>query len=197
MAQNDIYSAINAIPIAEDGHIITREYHNSLRSGLILIANQLGVTPVSQTVTMTFAPSFLQNGLQPGWLLNNGYASNPSGGAAQGWFLVQLPDAVRIQSMTVMGRRTGNTPSFQVQLLRQPINEIDITVLIAISLRDATDPFTATGTLQVPGAGPSALEEYRIVDNENYKYLVFARLIGAASDSVVEIRTIKLTFNRA
>jgi hypothetical protein len=192
----DLQLLLNAIPIAQDGNVITSEYHNALRAAVLTIANQLGVS-LSQTVTLSFAPSFLPSGVQPQWVLNNGFASKPTGGTAHGWFPLQLPDGARIQSMTAIGRRSGTVASFQVQLLRQPITDTDTTTLITIPLNTAGDPFTVSGNLQVAGAGPTALEEYRVVDNDNYKYLAFARLVGAAADAVVELHAIRVTFNRS
>lgn len=46
-------SLITAIPTAEDGHVITENYHNSLRAALVLMASQLGGTAPGPTVPST------------------------------------------------------------------------------------------------------------------------------------------------
>ena len=80
----------------------------SLRAALLAIASQLGADPTSGTVTLTFAPSFLPIGDEPPWSLSMGVATKPrEAGKARGWFPLQLPEGVRLQSMTVIGRKTG------------------------------------------------------------------------------------------
>ena len=194
----DLRNLINAIPIAEDEHVITSLYHNSLRAALLAIASQIGADPVSGTVTLTFTPSFFSMRNDPPWLLSEGMATRPVDGnrTASGWFPLQLPEGVRLQSMTVIGRKTGAVESFQVQLLRQPINETPTTALITIPLNNAGDPFQVTGSVQVDGAGPAALEEYRTINNSTHKYLVMARLFGAVAAAEAQIFAIRVAYSR-
>jgi hypothetical protein len=182
--------------VAEDGHVITSEYFNRLRDAIIALAGQLGAGPIGQTFTLTFAPNFFQSGTDPTWVQSVGYVEKPDGGNATGWFPLQLPNGFRIQSMTVIGRKSGTVASFQMHLLRQPINATDTLALIAVPLAGAPDPFQVTTSLQVAGAGPKATEEYSTVDNDNYKYLVEAKLIGADAGATVQIHSIQVTCSR-
>ena len=193
----DLQSLINAIPIAEDGHVITRLHHNSLRAALLAIVTQLGGDPVSGTVTLTLMPSFLPSGNQAPWLLSEGVATRSEAETTRGWFPLQLPEGVRIQNMTVIGRRTGTVESFQVQLLRQPINDTPTTVLISIPLQNAGDPFQEPPrSVQVAGAGPAALEEYRLINNSAFKYLVMANLVAQAAAAEAQIFAIRVAYSR-
>src|SRR3954465_11690416 len=55
----NLQALLAAIPIAQDGQVITAEYHNSLRSALIALASELGLGLSSPTTTFSFAPAFL------------------------------------------------------------------------------------------------------------------------------------------
>src|SRR5262245_48368011 len=81
----NITPLLSLIPVAEDGHVITAEHFNSLRTAILAIANQLGVTAASQIVTLSLAPTFLPSGAAVQWSLSDGVASAPAGGAATGW----------------------------------------------------------------------------------------------------------------
>src|SRR5262245_38116019 len=93
-ALTDLQSLVNAIPIAEDGRVITSLYHNSLRAALLAIADKLGADPASGTVTLTFAPSFFPSGgNESPWSLSEGVATKPPGASStRGWFPLQLPE---------------------------------------------------------------------------------------------------------
>src|SRR5689334_2896803 len=123
----DMNALISAIPVAMDGQPITINYHNTLRTAIEVIAQNLGVTGPPQS-TLTFAAPFQPNGTSPGWLLDNtGTATKPNGQAtADGWFYVQLPNGGNIQSVTFIGRKlnlapAGGTASWSGQLVRQPV----------------------------------------------------------------------------
>src|SRR5689334_14752604 len=49
----DLQTFLNAIPIAEDGDVITQEYHNSLRAAIARIAAYLGDTAIAPLVTVS------------------------------------------------------------------------------------------------------------------------------------------------
>ncbi len=70
----DIEDLLNAIPIAEHGHVITSEYHNSLRDALRGLAQQFDTEAASQTVTLTWSPAFFPNDPQPNWSHRYGLA---------------------------------------------------------------------------------------------------------------------------
>lgn len=196
LSNTDLQILLATIPVAQNGHLITSEHFNRLRDAILALAQQLDSGTVSQTFTLTFAPNFFQISGEDSWSQSQGYANKPSGGNARGWFPLQLSNGSRIQSMTIIGRRNGNIASFQVQLLRQPIDSTDAIPLIAVPLAQAPDPFQVTAVLQVAGAGPAATEEYRMVDNNNYKYLVRAALTGADATSIVQLHSIQVNCSR-
>ena len=54
---SDLQVLIASIPIAQDGQVISAEYHNGLRAALIAMANRLGLGTISEEITVTNAPS--------------------------------------------------------------------------------------------------------------------------------------------
>jgi len=206
----NLQALLASIPIALDGQVITADHHNSLRAAVIGIANQLGVGLQTATTTYTFAPAFIQTGVAsgpPNWSVVNFVASRPTGGSADGWFPVQLPNGQRIQSMTVTGSRSGTAPTvFQVHLWRQltaGAGSDHPTLLITVALESAGNPFQVSAGV-VPAAAPAgsglslitaaAAEEQKLIDTSNYKYFVQAVLTttGTPSDSPVEIDAIQI-----
>jgi hypothetical protein len=67
--------------------------------------------------------------------------------------------------------------------------------LISIALQGASDPFSVDGTVQVPGTGPLALEEYKTVDNSSYTYLVLASAEKVADEAVAQINAIQIAYS--
>src|SRR5262245_6855487 len=51
-------AALAAIPVADDGLLITPDYHNTLLAALVILASQSG-TPAPRSVTLTYAPTFV------------------------------------------------------------------------------------------------------------------------------------------
>lgn len=211
----DLRPLMASMPIANDGQVITAEYHNSLRAAILAIAERLGVGAVSPTNVLTFAPMFLKRAVDPGeWLLNDGLASKPvlATGAkvsAGGWFAVQLPQGSRIEGMIVTGRRVGTMEQFNVSLVRQKIADTLQTgvPIISIALKDAPDPFEQTGVVDFSGAtvgtgaggtaaavSAAVLEsDFRQVDNDNYKYIIRATLVNAdPPPAVAQIHAIQV-----
>jgi hypothetical protein len=191
---SDLQNLINAIPRAEDGNVISSQYHNSLRAALAAIANQLGAGPSHAETARSFAPNFLpviDAGVRsPEWLLSVGIASKP-GASARGWFPVQLPDGGTINSMTVTGQRSGTVTSCQVRLVRQTITDATSVPMITVSLKTVTgQPFKVTA--DVTGASLPIIQDFRAVDNDKYQYLVVAELVNAAADAVVDLFAIQI-----
>ena len=187
---SSLQTLISNIPTAEDGHVIDRSYHNSLRDALIGIAEQLGATDQGDNLVLTYAPNFIANAPQPEWVFTLGYATKPAGGAGDGWIPLSLPDGSRLQRMVVVGgREETGTFSFTVQLMRQPLNDTTTTTLISVpglaTSQYAADPFEAVGVFAVQGvSSPAAVAEFQTVDNSQYKYLVRARLVGATATNI-------------
>ncbi len=188
-------AALAAIPIAEDDAVITRDYHNTLRAAILLIAHEIGADLSNQPVALNLAPAFLPNAGGPNWHLDGGIATRPLDpvtGArlanANSWMPVQLPDGASIQGVTVFGRRAGTISSFLVSLQRGTILEGTAVSLYNAQLREAEDPFERS-------ALPASTVATSPVDNKTYKYFVTARLVGAGdADDVAEIRAIRITY---
>jgi hypothetical protein len=199
-----VQAALDAIPLARDGDVIASSYHNSLREAVLLLARLQGGGAVDRTTVVTMPPAFLPDGANPSWFLASGVASQPvaSGSpptsSATGWLPVPLPDGARIQLLTVSGRREGQMGSFMVSLLRQTItseSQSPVT-LISMELRDADRRFTEDGDINIPDTGPAAVEEYRVIDNSRYKYLLTATLLEAAVQSRVQINALQVVCAR-
>ena len=195
-APSNLQALLALIPIAQAGHVIGPEYHNSLRDAVFALAGLLGAAPTAATFTLTFTPTFAPNDAGPGWRLLNGIAVRAEGQAnANGLLPLQLPDGVRIQGMTVIGNRTGTMAGFQVRLVRQTIANSDAVDLVNLLLREASSPFTVSGSVQVQNVTETVqLEQYRLVDNTTYKYFVIGRIPDAAADAVAEVRAVQILF---
>jgi len=178
----DLRALISAIPTAEDGHVITEAYHNTLRSAVLEIGRLMGASATEQALKVSFVPAFFKNGNPPTvveWNQLNGVATAPNTKSCSGVLPLGLPAGGRIQSLTVSGRRRGSIDGFQVKLVRQAITGTSLTSLISIPLEDQPDPFTLTHDIvELPDLGSSALraaaEDFRLIDPARYKYLVIA-----------------------
>ncbi|HZU03855.1 MAG TPA: hypothetical protein VFA10_29600 [Ktedonobacteraceae bacterium] len=192
----NLQSLLSMLQLVNDGDVIASNDFNLHTLILLAIANLLGATPVSGgETTVTYMPNFFQNDTGPNWAKSNGVASPPSGGTAKGWLPVQFPAGVHIESMTVRGRKNGNVALFAVALVRQAIaDSSSVITLIPVNLQTAGDPFTKTGLVSIPQAGPATVEEYSTVDTSLYKYFVTAEVDNAAN--IATIDTIQLTYRQ-
>ncbi|SRR5260221_2002614 len=196
---DDLQALLNKIPTAGDGDIVTKQYHNSIRDTLAAIVTQLGIRPTSQTVTVGIAPMFLRSDPQVDtWNQLFGSVSNPASSSAlvDGWLPIQLPSGVNIQSMTVSGQRKGTVQVFQVQLVRQRISDASLKALIPMSLENEANPFQKTAFVQASGSDLANLDDYKLVNNTTYKYLITARLAGltALPADVVRIDGLQVVY---
>jgi hypothetical protein len=204
--------AINALPIAVGGQVITVEYHNALRTAVIAIAQLLGASPVAQTQTLTLSPAFLPlDGTN--WSINNFSAVKPAGstGAVDGWLPVPFFEGGRIQGMTVFGRRDGNTTGFSARLFRQLVRAQAGTPapapveLIALDLNTAGNPFQlsasivagATGAAGASLVAAAQAEEFKIIDTDSYKYFVRAGLTTSDAGATAQIDAIQITIAKS
>jgi len=210
---------LNAIPIASDGHVITSEYHNSLRNAVLALASHLGVTVQAiEFATATLSPGFLQNdgiaGLSSplaaaaSWTISPGIAAKPSASrSARGWLPVQLPDGKLLQTMTVRGARrhvTRPADVFSVKLYRQALEGTNRTPvpLINVALESAADPFKISQGVAADLAGlglssSSALQvtaDFRGIDNNTYQYFVTAEVDSPEAGSEIEIYSVQITY---
>src|ERR1700726_1804687 len=95
----DIQALINAIPDAQDGSVITSDYHNTIKAALAAMASQLGGSAGGQTVTLTLPPNFLPIGRNPPWVVTLGAASDAGTPVSDGWIPVSLPEGAVIQQL--------------------------------------------------------------------------------------------------
>jgi hypothetical protein len=166
-------------------HAIEAEF-DQLSKVIGLISASLVIPP--PTTTLTFAPAFLPNLTNPPWLQNSGIATKGAGPTADGWIQVHLPDGVQLQTMTVIGAKSGTMTSFNIQLVRQPLTGGANTTLASIPAADQTDTFTLAGSV------PANLNQ---VDNTNNKYLVFAKIIGADATATASLNAIQIVCKRS
>jgi len=142
------------------------------------IVAQINGSLTPPTSTLTFAPNFSQNGGAIPWTIARGIASKGTNQPqAEGWLSVQLPEGSHIQSMTVIGDKSGNVGSFTAQLLRQGLNGGEVTLL---SLPLATQPDSFQATQPVPQAN-------NLVTNLTDKFIVSVRIVGADPASTARI----------
>jgi hypothetical protein len=197
----NLQTLIDNIPTAEDGHIIDRKYHNSLREAVAALAQQVGTGGQGQADTsVTYAPVFLpvtDGGVKsPEWVLSLGVSSRPpSVNSAKGWLPLQLPDNATIKSMTITGQKSGTVLSCQVRLMRQTIADATTVPMIVVNLKNVTgQPFKATG--EVAGASLPIIQDFRTVNNDKYQYLVLAELTLASptADAIVDLYAIQIAF---
>ena len=185
---------------AENGHIITPDYHNLLREAVIELSKQTGTGTGQTDTSVTYAPVFLpftDGGVRSSeWVLSLGVASRPPNiNSAKGWLPLQLPDSSTIKSLTVTGQRSGTVLSCQVRLMRQTIADATTVPIIVVNLKNVTgQPFKATG--EVAGSSVPIIQDFRTVDNDKYQYLVLAELTLATpgADAVVDLYAIQIAF---
>ncbi len=175
-----LQALINAIPDAQDGNVITSNYHNTIKRALLAIATQMGAAATgSQTVTLTVQPSFaaIAGGATP-WVLGIGSAGDAGPPSTSGFIPLNFPDGAVVQTMTVIGAKTNAAPKGFVNLLIVPIGGSAGTTLIQVDLSTAGNPFSLTGTPNVPGLTASALVSMQTVQNSQFKYVIEAQVFS-------------------
>ena len=108
---------------------------------------------------------------------------------------LELPDGARIKRMVVFGRNASSTSStttsvLRVQLRRQSItNPATSQTLIELTIGDAdlTRGVDSEVTLPGLGAGTATIEEFRIVNNREHKYLFIAELDSIDANTTAQI----------
>jgi hypothetical protein len=172
----DIQTLVNAIPDAQDGNVISSDYHNTIKTALLAIATQLASGGAGgQTVTLTVQPNFVAIGTA--WTVNLGVAISSAG--SNGFIPLTLPDGAVIQQMMVLGSQTSPPSKGFASLLVLPLGGVGSTTLILIDLSTGGNPFTLTGTPNVPGLTPTALQQISTVQNSQFKYAIQSEVLGA------------------
>jgi hypothetical protein len=184
-----IQTLVNLIPDANDGNIISSDYHNTIKAALLAIAGQLGGS-VSETGSITVQPAFLTVGGGTAWSVSLGLATSAAG--SNGFVPVSLPDGAILQQMTVMGAQTSPASKGFASLLALPIAGTTSTTLIQVDLTPGGNPFTLTGTPSptISGLSASALQSMLTVQNSQFKYAIQAEVLGAS----VIINALQVTY---
>jgi hypothetical protein len=195
-AAPDLQIMLSAIPIAQDDHVITGEFHNALRLALVAIANRFGLRLAEEELTITSAPQLSPAGVAP-WAHEYGVVKKPTTlpGAVRGWMELDLPDGARIKKMVVFGTTNG-VGTLKAKLKRQKVTDpAGIVDLIVIDIPDGADPTKGIdGDVTVPAAagGAVAIEELRVVNNREHKYLLAVELDNPNSDTTAQFRSVQV-----
>ncbi|MEW9898707.1 hypothetical protein ABWL39_08750 [Chitinivorax sp. PXF-14] len=155
MATTDLASLLAAIPIAEDGKLITRDYHNSLRAALLALAGQsVPATAPAQAKAgeIVLVPAFVNgaNDKVGRWALQDGVASADERGAS-GILPFNLRDTETLAKITLTGhadaaelfKRGAAELAYVVQSVKDP------SLQAATSLDDAEIKSGAGGDFAV------------------------------------------------
>ena len=202
----NLQALLAAIPIAQDGQVITSEYHNSLRSALIALASEMGLGLTSPTTTLSFAPAMLPVGTSTPWPITSNFTAQSALAAnPDGWMPIQLPDGQSIQSMNVTGKLTASPAptTFQVVLFRESVDPDagGPAALLTIDLKSKTGSFTVSGTITASGSAATAagavaqlaaVQDLKTIDTSTYKYFLRATVAGAGTGTQVEIDAIQV-----
>ena len=209
-AAPDLQIMLSAIQVAQDEHVITGDFHNALRLALVAIANRFGMGLEGGDVTITNAarlspasPVTLAPQSSP-WDHEYGFVKKPNlpptiPGNVRGWMELELPHGARIKKMLVFGTTKG-AGTLRVKLKRQKVTDPAVAIdLIVIEIPDGADPTKGIeGDVTVPaaGAGAVAIEEFRIVNNREQKYLLAVELEGSNVDTTAQFRSVQVVCGR-
>ena len=198
---SDLQVLIASIPLAQDGQVISAEYHNGLRAALIAMANRLGLGTISEEITVTNAPHLLAMDGGGAWETDIGVAKKPTAtaGNLRGWMEFDLPDGARIKKMQVFASTESGNGTMRTKLRRQSITNAsasDDLIAVDVADNDATAIKEADVTLPGSTLGAAAIEETRFVDNRKYKYLFVAELDGGVAAKNARITAIKVLLGK-
>jgi hypothetical protein len=150
------------------------------------MASQIGAG-LSGSITISFSPAFLPTNTP--WLLTLGVASKPvNATSVDGWLPVQLPDGAQIQNFKVNGRKIGSLGNNAVALLiRQNVGGTGQANLFSADIDAA--PASTSGDFVASG---QQVSPNTLIDNDQFKYLVQVRIIGADANAAVQIFSIQI-----
>jgi hypothetical protein len=157
------------------------------------IIGQINSSLAPPVTTLTFAPSFSANAGNNSWDLVTGIASKPSDRTnVEGWLAVQLPHGSRVETINVIGEKSGNVANlnwaFRVELVRQALDG-NSTAIVSLNLKNRPANLAQITPLQ---GRESISPANNLIDNQTYKYIVTARISEADLNSVVRIFAIQL-----
>ena len=209
-AASSLQILIASIRPAQDGQVITAEDHNALRTALVAIANRLGLGTVTEEITVTVVPQFLPggyetNGTPSEWTHQMGVAtqgSETSVNPLRGWMEVELPEGARIKKMVAYATATlsgtgDNAGKLKIRLVRQKITD-DASKALLAEISVASGKSLSEGSeadITVPsagGAGVTAIEEYRKVNNREFKYLLTAEINSTSTVSGAKLTCVQI-----
>lgn len=212
----EIQLLLNKIPIAHEGHIVTSEYHNTVRDALLAVADRMGLTvkAVSDLQVLSFAPNFqpIENTILWAISFNKAVVPQVVEGAnappvVRGGFAVQLPDGAVIDSMIVRGARVAadkdkpKPKTFTVKLSRQKFDteKPQITPLIVFDLADKKEKIKEANDVKesLPDDLDDATARTRTLDlsrvnNQTYQYFVEAIWEGDNNTAKFEIHSFQI-----
>ena len=199
----DIQTLINAIPDAQDGNVITADYHNTIKTALTAIAGQLGPGAGGQTVTLTLLPNFLPVPpvtVHVPWNVGIATASDAGGSLTDGWMPLYLPDGAVIQQLIIIGVKTVPTTSATfggtVTVTIMSTGSTSGTTLISVDLTNVSgNPFTtAPGIPSVPGTTVTSLKDLQTVKNAQNKYSIRALVSPSPAAGTLTIEAIQVIY---
>lgn len=199
----DLQTLINAIPDAQDGNVITSDYHNNIKTALQAIAGQLGPGAGGQNVTLTLLPNFLPVppvNVHVPWKVEIGTASDAGGNLTDGWMPLYLPDGAVIQQLIVIGVKTvATTPvtfGGNITLTIMSAGSTSGTTLISVDLTNMLgNPFTTPpGIPSVPGASPVSLKDLQTVKTTQNKYTIRAIVSPSPAAGTLTIEAIQVVY---
>lgn len=201
-SSNSLVTLVNAIPTAQDGHIITPQYHNTLRNAVTAIAAELGSqTGTGVTFVTSFPPIFFpeDDDASKYWSNQLALATRPAGNTAKGWFPMTLQDGARILSLTVIGRKFVSAVgalSLRVLMRRKSLTEVtDDQTFINVDLKNINgEPFRETRSPTITGTSSDNLKEVSLVDNSKYLYYVRATMSNAPGDLQMDFYAFQVAY---
>lgn len=176
------------IPQANDGDVITADYHNSLRAALLALAAFMGQGGFTGSETQTYGPALITfdwvNGNSGEWILETTMATAMNGWVA-GWMPLDLPDGAQLQKLNVIETRESNLDTLTVTLGCIPLENptADMTALAQVSEKGG-DGSVTTDSASVSPAGISdaaVVAALGRVDNSTYRYFIEVRVQGSES----------------
>ena len=187
----DIQTLINAIPDAQDGNVITSDYHNTIKTALAAMAAQLGGGAGTQAGTLTVPPNFLPVAGNTPWNVKVGFAED-SGNSSDGWIPLTLPEGVVLQQFVATGLKKNAAPAGAVNLLAIDIDSDQQNVLASISLNNVAinNPFT----INIPVQVKTALAGLLTVQNAQFKYAIEATVNFSTAPASITLYSMQVIY---
>jgi hypothetical protein len=175
-------SLLGDIPIADDGDVITADYHNSLRDALLALAAFLGQGAVAETQMVTVPPALIPYDVERGhntgsWLLQPTGAIAHAGLLA-GWLAVDLPDGVQLQQFSVVNSRRGDLnldATLSSVPLATPTSAPTVLAEVAVHGGNGTVRTDSAPIRPAGSTDPTLIASLGRIDNSTYRYFIEAK----------------------